>query len=991
MSDRMTPIPFRELMEWVLSEYKTGSVFGVRRPYKPVPGKMLSIFGESLETPFGPAAGPNTQLTQNILAAYYAGARFFELKTVQIMDGDELAACIGKPCIVAQDECYNCEWSTELTVPEALEEYVKAWFMLKLFTKEFGWGDPNGFVFNMSVGYDFAGITSPKIDAFIEGMKDASKTAIWSECKDWAAANLDRFEHIDRAYLDAIDPHVCTSITLSTLHGCPPQEIERIASYLIDTKHLNTFVKCNPTILGYAYARKTLDDLGFDYIVFDEHHFNEDLQYADAVPMFRRLMALAAKNGVTFGLKLSNTFPVDVTRGELPSGEMYMSGRSLYPLTIEMAKRMSEEFDGKLRLSFSGGIDAFNLADLFRAGIWPITLATTILKPGGYQRLLQLGELCDAIPYEPFTGVHVGKVALLSKQARASVRNTKPLKPQPKRKLGEKVPLFDCFTAPCTHGCPIGQDIPQYVELVGKGAYDAALKLIVEKNPLPFITGTICPHHCADKCTRNFYEESIRIRRAKLTAAQNGLDSLLRDLKPAAPNGKRVAIVGGGPAGMAAAFFLARQGARVTLFEKREKLGGIVRYVIPAFRIADEAIDHDEAILRSMGVEIMTNTEAPQADTLFKEGYTDIVYAVGAWAEGRMKLEKGEAMNVIRFLEQSKAGTLAIIGENVIVIGGGNTAMDAARAAKRTKGVKRVCLVYRRTARYMPADEEELELAKEDGVEFRELLAPVAFENGTLLCKVMKLGEPDSSGRRSPVETGETVELPCDTLIAAVGERIETQPFTDNGIELEERGSVKTGADLETSRAHVYVIGDCRRGPATVVEGIADARKVADAIVGAYAYQIPESAKTSEEACFNKQGILKDYEQAEKESGRCLNCGTVCECCVQVCPNRANVAIRVPGKRMPEILHVDRMCNECGNCLVFCPYDSRPYKDKFTLFRTETEFDGSENKGFFPISDRIVKLRLDGVQTVDLDRDAIDPDAKALMETVLRDYHYLIG
>ena len=991
MSDRMTPIPFRELMEWVLSEYKTGSVFGVRRPYKPVPGKMLSIFGESLETPFGPAAGPNTQLTQNILAAYYAGARFFELKTVQIMDGDELAACIGKPCIVAQDECYNCEWSTELTVPEALEEYVKAWFMLKLFTKEFGWGNPNGFVFNMSVGYDFAGITSPKIDAFIEGMKDASKTAIWSECKDWAAANLDRFEHIDRGYLDAIDPHVCTSITLSTLHGCPPQEIERIASYLIDTKHLNTFVKCNPTILGYAYARKTLDDLGFDYIVFDEHHFNEDLQYADAVPMFRRLMALAAKNGMTFGLKLSNTFPVDVTRGELPSGEMYMSGRSLYPLTIEMAKRMSEEFDGKLRLSFSGGIDAFNLADLFRAGIWPITLATTILKPGGYQRLLQLGELCDAIPYEPFTGVHVGKVALLSKQARASVRNTKPLKPQPKRKLGEKVPLFDCFTAPCTHGCPIGQDIPQYVELVGKGAYDAALKLIVEKNPLPFITGTICPHHCADKCTRNFYEESIRIRRAKLTAAQNGLDSLLRDLKPAAPNGKRVAIVGGGPAGMAAAFFLARQGARVTLFEKREKLGGIVRYVIPAFRIADEAIDHDEAILRSMGVEIMTNTEAPQADTLFKEGYTDIVYAVGAWAEGRMKLEKGEAMNVIRFLEQSKAGTLAKIGENVIVIGGGNTAMDAARAAKRTKGVKRVCLMYRRTARYMPADEEELELAKEDGVEFRELLAPVAFENGMLLCKVMKLGEPDASGRRSPVETGETVELPCDTLIAAVGERIETQPFIDNGIELEERGSVKTGADLETSRAHVYVIGDCSRGPATVVEGIADARKVADAIVGAYAYQIPESAKTSEEACFNKQGILKDYEQAEKESGRCLNCGTVCECCVQVCPNRANVAIRVPGKRMPEILHVDRMCNECGNCLVFCPYDSRPYKDKFTLFRTETEFDGSENKGFFPISDRIVKLRLDGVQTVDLDRDAIDPDAKALMETVLRDYHYLIG
>ncbi len=991
MSERMTPIPFRELMEWTLAEYRTGSVFGVKRPYKPVPGKLLSIFGERLETPFGPAAGPNTQLTQNILAAYYAGARFFELKTVQIMDGEELAACIGRPCITAQDECYNCEWSTELTVPQALEEYVKAWFMLKLFTKEFGWGDPDGFIFNMSVGYDFAGITSPKIDAFLEGMKDASKTAIWSECMEWTRANLDRFEHVDEAYLASVNPHVCTSITLSTLHGCPPQEIERIAHYLIDVKHLNTFVKCNPTILGYAYARKTLDDLGFDYIVFDEHHFNEDLQYKDAVPMFRRLLALAKDVGVTFGLKLSNTFPVDVTRGELPSNEMYMSGRSLYPLTIEMAKRMSGEFDGKLRLSFSGGIDAFNIGPLFEAGIWPITLATTILKPGGYQRLTQLGEICEKLPYRPFDGVSVGRVALLSKQARASVRNTKSPKPQPKRKLDEKVPLFDCFTAPCTHGCPIGQDIPQYVELVGKGRYADALKLIVEKNPLPFITGTICPHHCADKCTRNFYEESIRIRRAKLTAAENGLETLLKELKPDAPNGKKAAVVGGGPAGMAAAFFLARQGTAVTLFEKREKLGGIVRYVIPEFRIGSDAIDSDEKILRSMGVDVRTNTAAPNADELFEAGFTDVVYAVGAWAEGGMKLEKGEARNVIRFLEESKAGTLGAIGENVIVIGGGNTAMDAARAAVRTPGVRNVRLVYRRTAKYMPADEEELALAKEDGVGFCELLAPVAFENGALLCSVMKLGEPDASGRRSPVETGERITLPCDTLIAAVGEKIETGLFAENGVAMTGRGRVVTDANLMTSREHVYVVGDCSRGPATVVEGIADARTVADAIAGRYGYEICADAKTTGEACFEKHGVLRDYDRAEKEHERCLNCGTVCECCVQVCPNRANVAIRVPGKCMLQILHVDRMCNECGNCLVFCPYDSRPYKDKFTLFATEEEFDGSENRGFFPLSDRTVKLRLNGVATVDLDRDAIDPDAKAMIETVLKEYHYLIG
>ena len=990
MSDLMTPIPFANLMEWILTEYKTGAVFGVRRPFVPQKGKTLDLFGEKLETPFGPAAGPHTQLTQNIVAAYYGGARFFELKTVQIMDGEELSKCVNKPCIVAEDECYNCEWSTELTVPQAMDEYIKAWWILKLLTKEYGWGDPEGFVFNMSVGYDFAGITSPKIDAFLEGMMHADKTAIWQECKAWAKENLDRFRNVDAAYLDAIEPRVCRQATLSTLHGCPPQEIEKIASYLIDVKKLHTFVKCNPTILGYATARKTLDELGFDYIVFDEHHFNEDLQYADAVPMFQRLLALAAKNGVSFGLKLSNTFPVDVTRNELPSNEMYMSGRSLYPLTIEMAKRMAEEFDGHLRLSFSGGIDAFNIDGLFDAGIWPITLATTILKPGGYQRLKQLGEKCLKHDYLPFTGVSVGKVDQLAKQAKASVRNTKPIKPLPKRKLDEKVPLFDCFTAPCTHGCPIGQDIPQYVELVGQGKYAKALKVITAKNPLPFITGTICPHHCAEKCTRNFYEEPIRIRRAKLTAAENGFAELLKTVKAPESIGLKVAVVGGGPAGMAAAYFLARQGARVTLFEKREKLGGIVRYVIPAFRIADACIDNDAKLLAALGVEIKTGAVAPSADELLQSGYTDVVYAIGAWAEGKMRLEKGEAPNGIAFLEAAKNGTLGDIGKNVIVIGGGNTAMDAARVAKRHPGVKRAMLVYRRTARYMPADEEELQLAKADGVEFMELLSPIAFTDGKLVCEKMILGAPDASGRRSPEPIGETVALPCDTLIAAVGEKVETEVFTKAGASLDRRGRVEASATMETTRPHVYAVGDCRRGPATVVEGIADAAKAAEAIVGRYAYEIGRDAYITKEAALQKQGVLRDYDCAETESGRCLHCDTVCECCVQVCPNRANVAIDVPGFAHPQIVHIDRMCNECGNCLVFCPYASRPYKEKWTVFSTETEFDGSTNDGFIKLADGY-KVRLFGVVKTMHDLSALPEGVQSVIRTIEEKYPYLLG
>ena len=181
MSDRMRPVSFGKLMEWILSEKKrTGSIFGVSSIYSHK-GEAFTFLGEKLETPFGPAAGPHTQLAQNIISAYAAGARFFELKTVQILDGEDLP--VSKPCIDARDECYNVEWSTELTVPEAFDEYVKAWFALKLISEEFNLGAPDGFVFNMSVGYDLKGIKSEKIDRFIEGLKDASGSPIWDECK----------------------------------------------------------------------------------------------------------------------------------------------------------------------------------------------------------------------------------------------------------------------------------------------------------------------------------------------------------------------------------------------------------------------------------------------------------------------------------------------------------------------------------------------------------------------------------------------------------------------------------------------------------------------------------------------------------------------------------------------------------------------------------------------------------------------------------------
>ncbi len=989
MSDRMTPIPFAELMNWILEERTHGSVFGVRRPYIAPKGKMLDLFGEHLETPFGPAAGPHTQLAQNLIAAYYAGCRFFELKTVQTLDGEDLP--VSKPCILAEDEAYNVEWSTELRVAEAFDEYVKAWYALKLLSWEYDLGRPEGFMFNMSVGYNFEGITSEKIDRFIEGLKNASATPVWAACSAWAKENLSRFTKVDAKYIDGISPHICSSITLSTLHGCPPQEIERIASYLITKKRLNTFVKCNPTLLGYQFARKTLDDMGYDYLVFDDFHFNDDLQYRDAIPMFKRLIDLACGNGVQFGLKLTNTFPVGIARNELPGTEIYMSGRSLYPLTIELAHRLSREFDGRIRISFSGGADFYNIAELYDAGIWPVTLATTLLKPGGYQRAKQIAEKLAKEEYGPFEGVSVGKVAYLARAARTDERHRKSVKPLPIRKIKQKVPLTSCFIAPCEHGCPIQQDIPEYVRLVGDRKYAEALKLILERNPLPFITGRICSHRCMDKCTRGFYEESVHIRDAKLLAAREGFDSLIGQLKPSGKSDASVAIVGGGPAGMAAGYLLGRQGAKVTIFERRAELGGIVRYVIPGFRIGDYGMDRDVDLLKTMGAQIKVNTIAPRVAELKKNGFTHVIFATGAWEHGNLKLPEGESMNVLDFLEQYKCETLKDVGAHVVIVGGGNTAMDAARAAKRINGVVSASIVYRRTRRYMPADEEELQLALEEGVEFQELLSPVSIKDGRLICKKCVLGEPDASGRRSSVETDELVAIPCSLLVSAIGEKVIAKDFIDSGIALTERGAVKVNPDtLETSEKNVFVIGDANRGPATVVEAIADARKVADAIVGKYAVTIPQESKACSGNCLAKQGSLAVYDSAGRETERCLACSTICECCVQVCPNRANIAIEVEGMDMPQIIHVDRMCNECGNCTAFCPYDSAPYKEKLTLFSTEREFDQSENKGFLILGGGKVKLRLDEVASVKLGENKIDPDIEKIISAVIRDYGYLI-
>lgn len=1008
MSEVMRQIPFDQLIEWSLDEYNnTDTIFGIHKHkfYKNETGKTIkTVFGDEISSAVGPAAGPHGQIAQNLIVSYLTGARFIEVKTVQIMDGEEIANAINRPCILSTDEVYNCEWSTELTVQQAFEEYVKGYIAIRVLAKELGISDIKDFAYNMSVGYDLKGIQSEKVDTYIEGMKDASETEVFQKCIGWLKDNVDMFENVTLEDIEDIDPNICDDITLSTLHGCPADEIESIANYLLTEKDINTFVKCNPTMLGYDYVRETLDSMGFDYISFTDHHFKNDLQFEDAIGMFERLRATAKEHDRAFGLKITNTCPVDVERNELPSDEMYMSGRSLLPLSLSMAAMLSEQFNGEIPISYSGGAEGLNIKKIFEALNQPITVASTLLKPGGYERFNQLAEECEELLGREYTGVDVDKIIEVRDEVVAGWEHNKLYREKVEsRKTASELPFVDCFKAPCKDGgCPIEQQIPEYLKLVSEEKYDEAIEVIANDNTAPTILGILCAHHCQEHCTRIDYEKTLQIRDMKLIAAEEAQEEYINNIKPVdLKSDKKVLVIGAGPGGIAAASYLRRNGVDVTVREKLEKPYGIVSHVIPEFRIPDAEIEKDYKIAVNQGVNFEFNTEVTESYQELKENFDYVVVATGAWDKGYSPVEEGQEniTDAIDFLWNVRMeGGHEDLGKSVAVIGAGDVAMDCVRTALRQDGVEDVKLIYRRTEAYMPATQEEVNDVKDiDGIEILELVGTNSYDGKTLVCEKMDLGDFDESGRRAVTATGETFELEFDTVIGATGAQVDKTAFVNNKLNCDDSGYAKLLPSLETSEENVYVIGDCRRGASTIVKAMGDAKVVALDILEKENldndfrhFDVKEDIDT----IIKKRGVQVPVIEGHKEGSRCLTCDQVCEICTEVCPNRANVAIKVAGyEDYEQIIHIDGMCNECGNCGVHCPHTGNPYLDKYTIFWTEEDFDVSDrNTGFYKKDDENYKVRLENGNVIEarLDDDKISKDLKAFIEAVEENYSYYI-
>ncbi|NNJ53723.1 MAG: putative selenate reductase subunit YgfK [Ignavibacteriaceae bacterium] len=1035
MSDTFYRIPLERLLSWILQEEKEGKIFGIYKESFFTTNKnglfRMRRYGQLLETPIGVAAGPHTQLAHNIVASWLCGARYIELKTVQTLDKIEVT----KPCIDMEDEGYNCEWSQELKIQDSFDEYLNAWILIHLLKHKFCWNlDEPGFIFNLSVGYDLNGILNENVQWFFNKMND---------CKD----ELDKKIEILKKFYPSISEikipsKLSDNITLSTMHGCPSDEIEKIGKYLIEERNLHTAIKLNPTLLGSDELQAILNEkLGYE-ITVPEEAFEHDLKYPEAIEMINSLNKTSAKNGVEFGLKLTNTLESLNSTHWLPKDEkmVYTSGRALHPLTVNLAKKLQTDFDGKLDISFSAGVDTFNVADTLACNLKPITVCSDLLKPGGYLRLPQyfdelkkhFKEVCansidEFISNRSNSKKNINESGLnnLNNYADSVLENKyyhKSNFPFENIKTDRELTAYDCIHAPCIEACAVDQNVPEYMYQVSNGNLQKAYEAVTEDNPQPNITGNVCDHLCQPKCTRINYDKPLLIRGIKRYISENaGIKTKSNGKKK---NGLKAAVIGGGPSGLSCAYFLSLEGFDVNVFESKSFAGGMASGSIPKFRLSDDQIKSDIDLIESVGAKIHYNQNVDEKIYHQLKKENDVVYiAVGAKKSKKLKIEGEDQPGVydqLSFLFKVRSGEKFKLGNDVAIIGGGLSAVDAARTANRIVNGK-VTMIYRRTKKEMPVGADEIKALLEEGVKLIQLATPVSIlkddkDQLELNCIKMKLGKQDKSGRRRPVPIkNSNFQLKFDSIITAIGQDIFLDFLPNEKLKI-------NSTTFETQFKNVFAGGDVVRGADSLINAIGDGRSAALKIIEKskidfhkktesgikltladfqkkqayrkFGIELPETELTNRKS-FELVNPVLTYEQARKEAERCIYCDDICNICVGVCPNFANFAFESEKMSIPiykistsgsgkksevidrfvaqqtnQILNVADFCNECGNCVTFCPTNGSPFEIKPRFYLTEESFN-KEDFGYLISQNQIKYKSKLGVEFLSLNKNLL--------------------
>ncbi len=481
--------------------------------------------------------------------------------------------------------------------------------------------------------------------------------------------------------------------------------------------------------------------------------------------------------------------------------------------------------------------------------------------------------------------------------------------------------------APCRLTCPAGQNVQGYVQMVKEGKYKEALKIIMDDHPFPGVLGRICPHECEDACRRCEVDEPVAIRNLKRLAADQ-FDPREIEIDCLPPRAEKVAIIGSGPAGLSAAYHLARKGVLSTIFEALPQTGGMLRVGIPAHRLPREVLDREIEIITNLGVEIKTNTPIGSdltVDDLLNDGFKAVYLALGAHRGIELGIPGEKAKGVrqgVDFLREANLTGKTDVGQKVAIIGGGNVAIDVSRSAVRL-GATEVNIIYRRTRAEMPAWEEEIEAAEAEGVKITYLSAPqeVLTRDGSVVglrCIRMELGEPDSSGRRRPVPVpGSEYDIEIDQLVPAIGQQPDLSALENvTGLEFSRWGTIEADSiSYATNREGVFAGGDLQTGPGIAIAAIAAGREAAESIVRYFdgedlikgrepqthedprylpitgdelkisRLKMPEMPVKNRAGNFEEVELGFDEAPGKEEAARCLNCGYCSECyqCVDAC------------------------------------------------------------------------------------------------------------
>lgn len=936
----MNPPSIEQLLRFMLSSFEQkGEIFDIPEKlfYKHWHYHTLYTekHGHKIHNPIGISSGPLTQLAQNIVTAWLCGARIIELKTVQPNTVDNRI----KPSIDIFNGAYNCERSQELSVEQAYDQYLTAWILIHILQHKLSLETYKrldiGTIFTMSLGYTLSDIRSDKMQWFVDKMTDCSQE------------KAEKISAIKSIYPDVVTLNIPDTISnsfiVNTWKGCSARELEYICKFLVIDKKLHPSIKFSPKLLGFKSVMAILSAEHTFEAEIKEEDFEDNIQYGEAISLIEDVTKISKEMDLEMTVKISNSLSCKNNTSQIPrsADEVFMSGRALHPIAVNLAAKLQSKFDGLLDISFSGGASASNIVNLIQSGFQTITVCTDLLKPGGPGRLHQYFNTLSKT-FANYQAKNIREFILKSGNAYSvsesalenlrnyAIRTLSDPEYQTNELSGLSIkstrPLhhYDCIKAPCTEASPLNIDTSSYCWFTNKNDANKAINAILADNPMPSVLGMIGDDPSRVNCVRNNYDYPVLMKEVEGFIAEYEPEE--NTGLPALPeNGMNVAVIGGGISGLSCAWYLSRYGFAVDIYEAEEQPGGMVNTIVPSFRITNDALQKDIKRIKNAGIKILANTTIDKERfERIRKSYNYVYVSSGASASEKPDLDTKNAENVydaIQFLKAVKKNPDFAPGNNIAVIGSNWLAADVARAAIRLVGEDGyVALITPEQEKDLQINLPTLKALQDEEIEIFEKCRAKSFNiTGNAVESIETIAVEKIADKRSKkpkykdVEDSEQV-FKFDAVVSCADLVANTKFLDKKNLKLK-------GKTKETAMEHVFAGGLLTNPLSSIMTVIADAKDAAMQISDKAGVAIPERLFRQEKDVDIEQLKIKKTQvdkpnfpeqtppekrtgfepvvstlkpiRALKEAARCLHCDTLCNICTEVCPNQAMIGFEV--------------------------------------------------------------------------------------------------